>query len=194
MSDYYDPHPRIRLEKPIVLAGQIGCAAPAVGRNIAAQTGISFTEIDRLIEHEAGRSLARIAVEDSIDRLAAWADSTLFRIAGETPFGLIILDRAWPSMATRDTLRRRTHFVYLQRSIDFLRQAFAEELQRTGDWILRGRPGSAGDEIGLPELHARREPILCDAEIVLEAGDLHAHRIASMLLESLEQIVDVETA
>ena len=138
-----------------VRAGQLGCGAAAVGRNLAAQTGLAFAEIDRLIEYEAGgRSLARIAVEDGIGRLAAWADASLERL---------------PAAALR-------------------RGASANKrLDSPGSPGLRG-----GEGIGLPEIHARRDSIFCDAEIVLEAGDLHANRIAHMLLESLEQIVDVE--
>jgi len=191
MTDYYDPHPRIRLDKPIVLAGQIGCTAAAVGRSIAGQTGLPFTEVDRLIEHEAGCNLARIAVEGGVDRLAAWADSMLFRITTETPFGLIILDCAWPSMAARGLLRDRTHFVHLHRSPAFLRHRFATEIQRTGDWILEELADFAGAETGEVDLRGRRDTILCAADTVLEAGDLH--RVAEMLMESLERIIEVET-
>jgi shikimate kinase len=193
MSDYYEPHARIRLQKPIVLAGKIGCTAAAIARSLAGQTGLPFTEVDRLIEHEAGRSLARIAAEDGAERLTAWADSALSRIAGDAPFGLIVLDRAWPSIAARGTLRDRTHLVYVHRSREFLQDRLAAEVERAGDWILAEPRETAVTETGEAGVHARREPILSSAETVLEAGDLHAHRVAEMLLESLERIVELET-
>ena len=32
-SDYYEPHPSLRLARPLLLAGQIGCGAAAIGRD-----------------------------------------------------------------------------------------------------------------------------------------------------------------
>ena len=133
LSDYYDPHPRLRLERPIVLAGDIGCGAAAVAWQIAAQTGIGFVSIDRLIEHEAGCELARLAVEEGSARLVARTDAVLDRVANETPFGIVVIDRAWPSLVVRDTLRRRTLFARLARSYEHLARHFAAALRRAGD-------------------------------------------------------------
>lgn len=190
MSDYYDPHPRLRLSRPVVLAGDVGCGAAAVAWQIAAQTGIGFVSIDRLIEHEAGCELARLAVEEGTTRLVARTDAVLNRVANETPFGIVVIDRAWPSQAVRDTLRRRTLFAHLARPYDHLLRHFDEELRRAGDWILRGLVPSNDGPVGLREVCAHRATLLREAELVFEAGDLHVHRIAEQLLESLEQLVD----
>lgn len=190
MSDYYDPHPRLRLSRPVVLAGDVGCGAAAVAWQIAAQTGIGFVSIDRLIEHEAGCALARLAVEEGMARLVARTDAVLERVADETPFGLVVIDRAWPSLAVRDTLRRRTLFARLERPYEHLVRNFDEELRRAGDWILRDLTPSNGEPIGLRDVCAHRAMLLREAELVFEGGDLHVHRIAQQLLESLEQLVD----
>lgn len=190
MNDYYDPHPRIRFERPIVLAGPIGCGAGAVAWQIAAQTGIRFVSIDRLIEHDAGRELARLAVEEGMGRLIARTDAMLERVANETPFGLVVIDRAWPSRAVRDTLRRRTLFLHLQRPEEYLARHFDEELRRAGDWILRDFVAASGAPVGLRELCAHREELLREAEIVFAGGELHAQPLAQLLLESLERLVE----
>jgi hypothetical protein len=106
---------------------------------------------------------------------------------------LIILDLSWPSEAMRDRLQRRAHVVHIRRSHRFLRQRLAVELERSGDWFLGGTVPPAGVELDFDALLARREPILCGAETVLEAGDLHANRVAAMLLDSLERIADVDS-
>ena len=186
MSDYYDPTPRIRLERPIVLAGQIGCGAAAVAWQIAAQTGLSFVSIDRLIEHEAGRELARLAVEEGITSLLARTDAVFERVAREMPFGLVVLDRSWPSASVRDTLRSRTCFVHLRRPEAYLARQFDEELRRAGDWILRTPVPASGDPADLPALLAHREALLREAEIVFEADELHPHSLAQGLLETLD--------
>lgn len=190
MSDYYEPHPRVRFERPIVLAGQIGCGAAAVAWQVAAQTGIRFVSVDRLIEHDAGRELARLAVEEGMARLIARTDAVLERVATEAPFGLIVVDRAWPSMAVQETLRRKTLFLHLQRPYDHLARHFDEELRRAGDWILRDPLPSTGATAGLREICAHREALLREAEIVVEGGELHAQPLAQLLLESLERLVE----
>ncbi len=190
MSGYYEPHPRLHFERPIVLAGQIGCGAAAVAWQIAAQTGLRYVSIDRLIEHEAGRELARLAVEEGLASVVARTDAVLARVVGEAPFGLIVIDHAWPSRAARDTLRDRALFVHLHRSPDHLARQFEAELRRGGDWILRALDPAAEEATGLPALCAHRETLLREAEVVLEGGELHAHALAQLLLESLERLVE----
>ena len=190
MSDYYDPYPRLRLSRSIVLAGDVGCGAAAVAWQISAQSGIGFRSIDRLIEHEAGCALARLAVEEGTARLVARTDAMVERVANETPFGIVVIDRTWPSLAVRDVLRRRTLFARLARPYEHLVRNFDEELRRAGDWILRDLVSANGEPVGLREICAHRAALLREAELVFEGGDLHVHRIAQQLLEALEQLVD----
>lgn len=190
MSDYYDPHPRLRLSRPVVLAGDFGCGSAAVAWQIAAQTGIGFRSIDRLIEHDAGCALARLAVEEGTARLVARTDALLERVVDETPFGIVVIDRTWPSLAVRDVLRRRTLFARLDRPYAHLARHFDEELRRAGDWILRDLSSASGEPVGLREVRAHRAMLLREAELVFEAGDLHVHRIAEQLLEAFEQLVE----
>ena len=195
MSDYYEPHARLRLGKTVVLGGQIGCGAAAIGRNVAARIGLSFSEVDRLIEHEAGMSLAKLAFEDGFDRIGLRAESALARLVGRPPHGLVVLDRAWPPATAREILAREALFVRIDRPEDYLARRWAVKLERSGDWVL------GGTSLRLPIEDARdlqpffegREPLLREAQIVLEAGDQHANRVADLLLESFEQISGAET-
>jgi len=192
MSDYYEPYPRLRLSKAMVLAGQLGCGAAAIGRNVASRTGLPFCEIDRMIEHEAGCSLARLAVEGGAEGVVRRAESVLARLAGQSPRGLIIVDRAWLPPTAREILRRQTHFVYIRRPIPYLLEHLDHEVRRSGDWILDGHAAPIRDEIELKPLLDRREPLLCDSRIVLDAGADHANRVADVLLDSFEQVSSAE--
>jgi len=195
MSDYYEPHARLRLGKTVVLGGQIGCGAAAIGRNVSGRIGLSFSEVDRLIEHEAGMSLAKLAFEDGPDRIGLRAESVLARLVQRPPHGIVVLDRAWPGPSAREILSHQALFVRIDRPAEYLAGRWAVELERSGDWLL-GETSlrlPIQDARDLEPFFARRETLLCEAQIVLEAGDRHANRVADLLLESFEQISGAET-
>lgn len=193
MNDYYEPHARFRLARHVVLAGQIGSATPAIGRNVSSQTGLPFIEVDRLIEHESGRALARLAVEQGGAALARAADSMLDRVSRQTPFGLIVLDRVWPAARGCTLIRSRMDLVHVCRPVQWLLERLPEEVRRAGDWILAGASIPSSEDQVLHDLLARRAPLLREAGIVLDAGGLHAHQVAAVLIESLEQLLSDES-
>lgn len=197
MSDYYDPHPRMRLPKAVVLGGQLGCGAPAVGRNVASRIGLSFSEVDHLIEHDAGMSLAKLAFEVGRERIELRAEAVLARLLRRSPFGLIALDHAWLPPTARDLLRRQSVFVHLSRTPGYLARRLPAELHRAGDWIvddfpLEDAPLENAQGMPLQAVFDRRAPLLRESHIVLEAGDQHASRVADLLLDSFEQISGAE--
>jgi len=169
-SDYYDPHPRVTIDKPIVLAGQIGSGAPAIGRGVAARTGLRFSEIDRMVEHGAGCSLAALAASEGIAIVEERADGALRRVVARPPFGLIVLEHAWPA-GCGDVLREHAHLVNIDRPLEYL-SARAESAPA---W-------SSSD----------REALLSLAHTVLDAGMQHVHSVVSLLLESLERIAGAQ--
>lgn len=195
MSDYYEPHARLRLGKTVVLGGQIGCGAAAIGRNVAARIGLSFSEVDRLIEHDAGMSLAKLAFEDGPGRIGLRAESVLARLVQRPPYGIVVLDRAWPPPTAREILARQALFVQIHRPADYLARRWEAELERSGDWVLGGASLELPirDARDLEPFFARRETLLRESQIVVEAGDQHANRVADLLLESFEQISGAET-
>lgn len=194
MSDYYDPYPLLRLTRPVVLAGQMGCGARRVGRSLTARTGLPFAEVDRSIEHEAGRSLARIAAEQGPAHIERWALSVLERLSTQRPFGLIVLDEAWPAGASLEDVFQKMDLIHLQRSPSFLRERFARQHQSMSGWIIEGELPSTETHAELEalftRLSSRREPLLGQARIVLDCGAQHEHRMAEILIDSLASIVD----
>lgn len=178
-AGYYDPQPRVALTRPIVLAGQIGCGARLIARTLAARTGLAFAEIDRLVEHEAGRALGQIVLEEGEERVARWATSVLERVVAQRPFGLIVLDLAWPLLPTNSATLGRSSLVRVERDLAFLQERLEHEVRRAGRWILFDSDARA----------LRRGSLLDQAGIVLDAGREHEHRMAEVLLESLEPML-----
>ena len=156
-ANYYAPQLRLVLPRPVVIAGFSDCDAPAIGRLVSARTGLPFCEIDRQIEHAAGRSLAALVVDEGEGAVDRRAHAILERVSRQRPFGVIVLDRAWLPGPARSLLRERVELVHVRRG---------------------GVASGRGDE--------RRAALLVDATMLLEAEDQHAHRLAEMLIDALE--------
>jgi hypothetical protein len=103
-----------------------------------------------------------------------------------------VLDAAWPSLRARRILRLRSEFVHVQRPTAFLLARVGSEVRRSGDWILDGGSLPMREEVELAPLLDRRAPLLCEAHVVLDAGEKHVHHVAGLLLDSLEEISGAE--
>lgn len=192
MSDYYAPHPRLLLARSIVVAGQLGCGARLVGRGVCARTGLRFVDVDRRIEHEEGRALHRIAYEDGPEFIAAAASRLLAYLADERPWAVIVLDRAWPDPGGESDLVSDVDLVYVKRDPTYLLARLARDLRSAHGWIapdLEPDTLRVGD---LARLHERRDPLLRESDIVLEAGSQHEHAVAAILIEALESVAGAE--
>ena len=183
----------MRLGRAVVIAGQIGCGAAAIGRNLTARTGLPFAEVDRVIEHEAGRSLARLAVEEGTRRLEDRAAAVLRRLVESSPRGVVVLGNVWLPASARPLLRDETHLVHIRRPADFLIERLTPRLERDGDWILGGVAAPIDDEAALTPLLERRRSLLLEAHVVLEAGRAHENTVADLLLDSLERVSSGES-
>lgn len=188
MSDYYEPYPRILLERPILIAGQIGCGARLIARTLCARTGLPFIDVDRKIEHEAGASLAQIARDQGSGRIARWARTIVERHAQQRPWSAIVLDHAWPTIEVAQLLRRNLDFVHIQRSNDFLLGRIRREIQHAGRWMSEGFPETVVDAADLEPYLDRRRPLLSEARILLDAGSQHELAVARIVQESLDPV------
>lgn len=202
MSDYYDPQPRLVLDQPILLAGQIGCGAAAIARNVCGRTGLSFVEVDRFLEHRAGRSLARLATEQGREALARSTTTALLELVPKRPAGLIVLGNAWPWQDDGffEQLLAGVHLVQIVRPAAFLLPRIENEVARAGDWIVADWP-NWGRDSETPEesvahaerFLANRLPLLQIAQTLLDAGEQHENSVAEILLASLERVLEADS-
>lgn len=192
VDDYYSPHPSVRLERPIVIAGQLGCGARMVGRVLSARTGLPYVEIDRQVEHEAGTTLGDLADRIGPKRVADRARDALERVALRRPCPVVVLDAAWPSSAATRLFQRRLALVYIQRPTSYLLPRIEKEIHRAGAWLLGGRPAVFRDRGDLAPLHADRAELLASAEILFDAEDQHPQRVAQDLRSALETTIGLQ--
>lgn len=190
--DYYSPHPRLHLARPLVIAGDLGGGSRLIGRTVCARTGLPFVEVDRQIEHEAGESLSALADRIGTKRLAERARTVLERVARERPWAVVALEWAWPNHEATHLFRRKLSMVYVQRPGAFLLERVEKEVHRAGPWVLDGSPCVFRDEGDLASLHQARRDLLGHASVLLSAGDLHAHRVSDLILDELDSMLEGE--
>ncbi len=187
-DDYYSPHPRILLSRPMLIAGQLGCGARMVGRTLAARTGLPFIDVDRRVEHETGTSLADLVARIGVAAVARRTRNVLEASALERPAAVVVLDAAWPSRDARSLFGRRMEFVHLERPSGYLLARIEKEIHRGGRWLLGERPFTFRTADDLAPLREVRSDLLSAATVRYDAGEQHAHEIVDGLLESLEAV------
>jgi shikimate kinase len=91
MQDYYDYHPLLTLEQPLILAGFVGGPQRQVAYGLSARLGLPFVDLDRWIEHDAGRSLWEILAEGGEGQLREIEGAALDRALRARPAGILAL-------------------------------------------------------------------------------------------------------
>ncbi len=174
-----DRHPSIR-RPSIVLVGLMGAGKTSVGRRLAPQLGLPFTDADDEIERAAGLSIADIfdlygetAFRDGERRVIA-------RLLDGGPMVLATGGGAFMDPRTRARIRERALSVWLRADLDTL-------VRRTGR--RSDRPLLQGGDVRakLAKLVSERYPVYAEADIVVdttsEAPDVTVARVAAALAE-----------
>lgn len=191
--DYYDPHPRIRLEEHVVLAGQVGSGVASIGRAMAARTGLPFAEVDRMVEHTLGSSMARIVGEQGAASLRGHCSEALRRALARQVRGFVVLGSGGLEPQDLEAVRAETRFVYVRRPAAVLLRRIQSQLARSPGSLFQFALGVPRSPQELAPLLAGREKALLGAHVILEAGDRDAREIADDLLSSLDRITGVES-
>jgi shikimate kinase len=186
MDDYYAPHAPEPLSRSAALIGFAGAGVAAVGRHLRVLTGWQVAEIDREVEHAAGRSLDALHDAEgaaAVRRLEA--QRILAALRADPPSVLLLGPDALASPKVSAALERSCRLVYLRRPLPHL----AEHL----------RPSEArrfGSHKGC-DLRAAVEAREADyrrASLINDAGDRPALRVAQELRRRLMAPVDRRSA
>ena len=183
---YYDPHPTLSLPRPVAITGFFGVGAGLVGGILSQRTGLPFSEIDRWIEHEAGRSLSAIALEKGLSTLRALEKKLVARALKQSPPAIISLgDGALLDDATLKAVLAGAETFYLRARTETL-------LDRVPD-LVKTQPASlypfvlgvpASEATIVPMLKAR-EPGYAACEHIIDVDALSLYEVTSRVLEVL---------
>lgn len=183
---YYDPYPQVSLERPLCLIGAAGSEAHSVGYWISSMTGLSYIEIDKLIEHEMGKGLAHLRIDGEVEEQRRLERTFIKRALRESPPRLISLgESALLDAETRSERAKRADLVYIRRPRPFLFDAISrgrvESPNRFPHWVSRAPQDLAELEVFLKP----RESTYETAEMLIDAGELPALEVARRLMKRL---------
>jgi XRE family aerobic/anaerobic benzoate catabolism transcriptional regulator len=151
----------------VALLGVRGAGKSTIGARLAARLGVGFFELDRLVEGEAGLSLAEIFATHGEQYFRRLEVAALHRLFAErrsavlaTGGGIVDNAEAWA------LLEQHTTTVWLRASP----QAHWNRVVRQGDARpMAGRPAAKAE---LHRLLARREPLYRRAELRVDTSRL----------------------
>jgi shikimate kinase len=111
---YYDYHPLVTLERPIVVTGWLTSDSRAAAYRISAMTGLRFTDVDRLVEHRTGGPIEELVRLEGETRYRQLESECLERELRDTPAGIVSLgDGALMQARNLDQVRSRATIVLL---------------------------------------------------------------------------------
>lgn len=89
--DYYDPTSLVQLRRPVALLGWLSSVTRQVGHRIASLAGLPVADLDRLIEHEAGCSVAQLLAEKGEPAYRRLEQNRLDAALRDRPAGILVL-------------------------------------------------------------------------------------------------------
>jgi shikimate kinase len=190
---YYDPYPRLALDRPLVLVGHPGSGVDRIGRTIAGRTGLAFNDVERSAESLAGGSRSRVLVEEGIARLREVESAALGKAIRRKPFGVVVMETGLLEDAERrHWLQSRCTVVYVRRSNEILLARIQRQRARAPGSLPEFLVGAPRLVEELRDFLAPREAALGEIGVVIEAEEGHPMWVAGEVLASLEDLLGVE--
>jgi shikimate kinase len=187
MPDYYDYAPRVHLDKPVVLVGYLTEFTRALAYRAAALLGLPYHDIERLIEHEAGKAIARIVLEEGEDGYRRVESICLRRVLGQKPPGLVALgDGGLMDDDNLAEVRRQSRLVVFDFDLANLYWR-AQRLSRRGDrddWhvLFEGSPDSID---ALRPFYLERRAGYDQADLRIDANGLETPAACELMMKWL---------
>lgn len=184
---YYDPYPLVNLDKPLCLVGFMGCDIHSIGYFIASLTGLPFVEVDKLIEHEVGMSLAQLYLERGEEEWRRLEDYFLRKTLDMKPARLICLgDGALINPQNQSICLQNADLIYIRRPqrslLERIQKGRRELPQRFPLWVNRA-PHSFAE---LKPLLDERVPTYESAHTLVDIGDLSALEASQRIIKRLK--------
>ena len=179
---YYSYAPTLLPSRPIALIGLPGARVPMVGAMLSVLTGLPFLDLERLVEHHSGQSLAQITFEQGQDGLAAHERRILIRVLAESPPPIIALSTATlTAPKTRHILRQRADVFYVKRPVKSCLQALQRDPSRC--WPMH--PSQVQTTDALHGVLTANTAGYHSAQHTIQAADRHPQRIALEIIDTL---------
>ncbi|MFT4978306.1 MAG: shikimate kinase [Myxococcota bacterium] len=183
---YYSYAPTVVMARPLALAGFMGARVPLTGALLSAQTGLPFIDLDRHVEHDAGRSLVQLVHDRGAEAVAAHERRVLGRVLREQPPPIIALGHGTLTDPRTAAMLGAAQIVFIRRPLDELFVQLTADIAEQGlgrFWPLaHRRPESAA---ALAELYGPHSGGYERAAWIIEASGQHPQRVARIVLDYL---------
>lgn len=160
MFGYYGHQPPVLLKRPLCLVGFLGSGTVPVGSALGALTGLPWIDLDRRVEHAAGRTISQLVLEKGDGALQQLEGVALRRALDARPASIISLGAGslrLPGSAA--SVAAESTSVYLRLPVEALARNIRRELdQQPGRYPEFMVKRSVVTAAGLAPLLAAREP------------------------------------
>ena len=184
---YYDPYPLVTLDRPLCLIGFMGCDVHSICYFIASLTGLPSVEVDKLIEHKVGMSLAQLYLERGEEEWRRLEEHFLEKTLDMQPARLICLgDGALINPHNRSLCIQKSEVVYIRRPqrslLKRVQKGRQEFPQRFPLWV--NRELHSFEE--LQPLLDERIPTYESAHTLVDIGELSALEASQRIIKRLK--------
>lgn len=187
--DYYEQAALVELRQPVALLGWLSTVTRQAGHRIASLAGLPVADLDRLIEHDAGCSVAQLLAEKGEPAYRALEQERLRAALRDRPAGILILgDGTLLDAANLSHVRDRATIVALDLDLPGLfwqvRKLSAETAD--GAWHPVWPTPQRLDD--LRPFYQRRRRIFEEADIVVDVRGLGPGGVARRVLEEIPEL------
>jgi len=186
VSGYYDYEPLVQPPKPVALIGFVAAGVPRVAHELAALYGLPSVDLNRLIEHAAGASLAQIWMEKGEPAVRIEEARQLQSTIRQQPPGVIALgDGALKNGLNRSLVAETCQLVYIERplAMSFSRLLRALERSKTAEPMFSLCAPHSPQE--LVPLFQDREAGYKAAHHTIQADDAHESVVVQLVSQAL---------
>lgn len=164
--------------RSIVLIGLMGAGKTAIGRRLANELGVPFTDADTEIEIAAGQSISEIFAEHGEAYFRSGECKVIARLLKSGGQVLATGGGAYMNAETRDNIRAHGISVWLKADLDVLLQRV---LRRDNRPLLKtGDPKAV-----MQKLMDERYPVYAEADIVVQSRNAPHDVIVGEILKAL---------
>ena len=170
----------LTVDRSIVLVGLMGAGKSTVGRRLAVELGLPFTDADQEIEAAAGLTIPEIFERFGEPYFRAGERRVIARLLAGPPAVLGTGGGAFMAAETRDLIRRHAVSIWLKATLDVLVERCARRDNRP--LLAAGDPRQI-----LGRLMAERHPVYAGADIVVESGEAGHEAVVAEILRRLPE-------
>lgn len=172
----------LQLPRPVVLVGLMGAGKSSVGKIVAQELEVPFTDSDKEVEEAAGCSITTIFATHGEDAFRDCERRVIKRLLEREPHIIALGGGAFINPQTREIIKERAISLWIRAELDVLVKRTSGKTHRP--LLLEGNP----EEI-LAKLIQERHPIYAEADITVESGDGPKEEVAAAIVQALQQFL-----